>query len=225
MSNDFDKAVDFLQGALNAAAQEVSEPKAVPEAEQPAAEELQPAVPVAPASANAEAQPAVEEAETAEPTKLDCPCAAAPEEPPATVGLGKLAASILVAVCTGIAIVATHKLISPRIVEKEVVREAEPDGLPLALLPETADASLWDTVAGMSGTIDGVPLQFRRGIAEANGKTYKVCLDFCRSKGTIYVRVAGNGKWWVAQVAADGKIVKAYPARANAKPLKDVFGK
>ena len=168
--------------------------------------------------------PELQDSEEAPAEEAPCCCEQAP------VGIGKLAAWAVVAICAGVAVVAAHKLIQPRtitqVVEKEVIRELqiEPDGIPLALLPETADAALWETVANMSGTIGGNAVQFKRGLAESSGTTYKVCLDFCRNGEKVFVKVVGNGNW-VAQVGADGKIVKAYPARANSKPLKDIFGK
>lgn len=255
MSNDFDKAVSFLQGALNAAAFEVAsentpeeklvaqeapavEGTPVPE-EEPVTEETHVAAeasvieeePVATEEPVVEETPVVsEEPVAAEPPVVDetfatptCPCAT---EKPEGVRLSKLAASLVIAVCTGVAIVAAHKLIHPRVVEKEVIKEVqvEPDGIPFALLPDYADPSLWDTVTCMSGTINGVELQFKRGVAEANGTTYKIGLDFCRSGNNIYVRVTGNGNW-VAQVNADGKILRTFPVKSGNKPLKEIFAK
>ena len=114
----------------------------------------------------------------------------------------------------GVAVAVAHHLLPAR----------APAGIPLDLLPETADASLWPVVSSLHGTIGGAELKFANGHAESNGTAYKVCLDFCRSGEDIYVKVSGNGLW-VARLAPDGTVLKAYPARANGKPLKEVFGK
>ena len=86
--------------------------------------------------------------------------------------LGRFAFLAAIAVLAGVSMAAALRVIKPRTVirEIEVVREtqAEPDGIPLALLPDTADPDLWETVSNMSGTIGGVPLEFKRGIASAN---------------------------------------------------------
>ena len=107
-------------------------------------------------------------------------------------------------------------------VEKEV--PLEPDGIPLALLPDTADPDLWETVADMTGEIDGTHLSFKRGIATANGTVYKAVLDFCRGGDRIYARVDGP-KRYVVCLDGQGRIVKTYRAPGNNKPLKAIFGK
>jgi len=99
-----------------------------------------------------------------------------------------------------------------------------PAGIPLALLPETADPALWEIVAGMSGEIDGVPLQFEHGLANGEGITYKVLLDFCSSGSDIYAKVAGE-KTYVVRLDGQGRILKAYPAPKNNKPLKTLFSR
>jgi len=101
--------------------------------------------------------------------------------------------------------------------------EATSADIPLALLPETADASLWDIVAGMSGEINGVHLQFERGIASGNGISYRLQLDFCRNGADIYAKVSGD-RMYVVRLDGQGKITKAYPAPKNNRPLKSIFG-
>lgn len=129
-----------------------------------------------------------------------------------------------IAAVAAVAAIAAARLIKPRTIVREVVQEiqSEPDGIPLALLPDTADASAWAVVANMSGTIGGTPIAFRRGIARVNGIDYKVCLDFCRSGSNVYVRIAGPAAW-IVQVNADGRILRAYPAPKHGRPLKDIF--
>jgi len=112
----------------------------------------------------------------------------------------------------------------PRTIVRETVREVavEPDGLPLDLLPASADASLWPVVANMSGTIDGARLTFRRGLARNDGVVYKVCLDFCCSGTNIYARVTGRSTW-VVMLDLEGNIVRTYRSPKSNKPLKDIF--
>ncbi|MGN0833866.1 MAG: hypothetical protein ACI4RD_09505 [Kiritimatiellia bacterium] len=140
--------------------------------------------------------------------------------------VGRFACFAGIAALAAIAAVAAAKLIQPRTIVREVVQEiqAEPEGIPLALLPDTADASVWNVVANMSGTIGGTPLAFRRGIARVNGIDYKVCLDFCRSGSNVYVRIAGPAAW-IVQVNADGRILRAYPAPKNNRPLRDILAR
>jgi len=102
--------------------------------------------------------------------------------------------------------------------------EKAPPEIPFALLPDTADPSLWDTVAGMSGEIDGIPLRFERGIATGNGITFKLQFDFCRSGSDIYAKVAGD-KTYVVRLDGQGRITRSYPAPRNNRPLKALFGK
>jgi len=133
----------------------------------------------------------------------------------ATAVLGVLSGVLgiaLIAACIGL-------LDSPETPEK-----APSSDIPLALLPETADPELWDTVAAMSGEIDGVPLRFERGLATANGTTYRLQLDFCRSGSDIYAKVAGD-KLYVVRLDARGTITKAYPAPKNNRPLRDIFSR
>jgi len=142
------------------------------------------------------------------------------------LSIGRFAATALVAVLTGVAIVAAHKLIAPRIEIREVVKEVrvEPDGIPVELLPDTADPGLWETVASLSGEINGEPLQFKRGIALADGICYRVQFDFCSSGSDIYVKVVAD-KTYIVRADTQGKIIKAYPAPRNGKPLKELFGR
>lgn len=138
---------------------------------------------------------------------------------------GKIVLCAVCAICAGVAIVAAHKLIKPRVVVQEIVREApapETEAVPIALLPDTADAALWPIVADMSGLIDGTPVFFKRGIAVTKDGDYKVCLDFCRKGNAVFVRVQGNDTW-VVRVSPEGKIEKAYRAPRGGKPLKELF--
>lgn len=140
--------------------------------------------------------------------------------------LGRFAFWAANAVLAGISLAAALRLIKPRTVirEVEIVREtqAEPDGIPLTLLPDTADPDLWETVSNMSGAIDGVCLEFKRGIATANGTVYRVLLDFCRNGKSIFAKVEG-AKRHVVELDGQGHILKAYPAPKNDKPLKGIF--
>lgn len=138
--------------------------------------------------------------------------------------LGRFACFVGVAALAVIAVAAAVRLLYPCGSAPAAVQGArpEPDGVPLALLPDTADASAWDVVANMSGTIGGTPIAFRRGIARVNGIDYKLCLDFCRSGSDIYARIAGPAAW-IVQVNADGRILRAYPAPKHGRPLKDIF--
>lgn len=182
MSTEFDRAVNFLQGALDAATNE----------ERVSAEEP-------------ETEPAIKQ-----PLK----------EKRVTIPLS--AAILAISCVTAIVLASACLLMSPRVVTETV--QLEPDGIPLALLPDTADPDVWDVVSVMNGVINGTPVQFVRGIAETENETFKVCLDFCRSGEDIYAKVCGK-KDWVVKVAPDGTIQKAYPSRANAKPLKELFAK
>lgn len=259
MNNDFDRAVNFLQGALNAAAFEVAkeqqaakEPEPVVAKEPPVAKapvitvsgntpKIAPEEPSVPPVANnplsgdqleLQLGPLPEPEELSKPEDEPIPESTTvsvdnqPTSQTASVSLNRLVAGILVAFCTVVAGVAACKLISPRTITQEVVKEVqiEPDGIPFALLPDTADATLWETVSNLHGKIGNAELQFKRGLAEANGTVYKVCLDFCQSKGDLYVKIAGNG-FWVVRASSDGTIIKAYPAKSNGKPLKEIFKK
>jgi len=107
----------------------------------------------------------------------------------------------------------------------EPAEKAQND-IPLALLPDSADPSLWTTVSSMSGEIDNTILTFERGMAtDANGIVYKLHLDFCRNGADIYAKVSGGRNAYVVRLDDTGKIKKAYPAPKNNKPLKEIFGK
>lgn len=234
MSNDFDRAVNFLQGALNAAAFEVAkekqsvpqEPVAQPAPEPVAQPELQlgldplpePEELTAPASPTG---PVNEKQAESRELPTECPAPA-----------GKLIPwyKLVAAFCVGLLIPAVFILCKPQTSSSELadlrqrLAAVESASVPLALLPETADADLWPTVANLHGTINGAELRFNRGIATVNGTDYRICLDFCKSGDDIYVKVEGNGLW-VVRAAADGTILKAYPGKAGGKPLKDLFRK
>lgn len=251
--NEFDRAVNFLQNALNVAVLKAKvDPRATlnpasneqpvaidPHADEPCLPGFEP--PPAPVPEPPPAEPSVESDSIA--SLSDKQAGTPPLNPandsqsdgpsgtsacPSANGLrvGRLAASALLAVCTGVAVVAAHKLIRPRtvvqVVEKEI--QVEPDGIPLALLPETAEADVWEIVANMSGEINGTLVSFKRGSAQADGNDYRVCLDFCRSGNDIYAKVDGNG-CWVVNVAPNGQIQKAYRAQKGGKPLRTLFAK
>ena len=216
-NNDFDRAVNFLQGALDVA---VSESKAeqgplLPGFEEPpqdtSREEPQDREENAPATAG--------EADGERPPegrRHACSCRV------------KIFAGLAMAAVFGVSAAVTFRLVCPRIVVRTVTVEKEvplePDGIPLALLPDTADPDLWETVADMTGEIDGTHLSFKRGIATANGTVYKAVLDFCRGGDRIYARVDGP-KRYVVCLDGQGRIVKTYRAPGNNKPLKAIFGK
>ena len=223
MSNDFDRAVNFLQGALDVAMFEATKkPEPQVEPEPPFINERQLELPL-----DHEPEP------TAKPTPVPFDESIPPKEPlltekgpvPTTVPLPKpgltigwFAALLAASVCTALTVVIACKAISPRVITETV--PVEPDGIPFALLPQSADASLWDIVSTMHGTINGEELTFNHGRTEDG--TYKLALDFCRSGNDIYAKVIGNGLW-VVKLAPDGTILKAYPTRPTAKPLKDIF--
>jgi len=270
-NNTFNRAVDFLQGALNAATSSASEPSKAdsPESSAPqsqsAKDSLLPgfepppsALPHkqedAPEAAPAEADPFTPPPEAVAPP---LPGMVTPPEPPSPVvhhkaektslelhppaqkraaraakdagtkqsaALLKLNPTAALGALSGLLglglVVACVCLLS----SPEAPVETTPPDIPLALLPETADPELWETVAGMSGEIDGVPLQFERGLATGNGTAYRLQLDFCRSGSDIYAKVVGD-RPYVVRLDALGKITKSYPAPKNNRPLKDIFGR
>lgn len=243
--HDFDKAVNFLQGALDLAAAEAARPEPTTEVRKtsPAVEATMPlpgfeeiAAPTPPpAETNVilTAPPAptpAPAAPTARPT-ADEPSESAPSVPtPATARKvpNRLVAALLIAAAFGIGLAGGLRLISPRIETQEVVREievpGEPDGVPLALLPDTADAALWDIVSEMSGTIDGENVRFHRGLAETEDGDYRLCLDFCRSGRDLYARISGRREL-VVRLTEEGRIIRTYGAPANKRPLKDLFAR
>jgi len=223
-NNDFDRAVNFLQGALDVAVSESKEDRGP----------MLPGFGEQPGETSPE-RPVEQGEKTSATSAAKAPDGASREGCPSTGkarcacnGRNKIIIGSALALLFGVSAAAAFRLISPRIVvntvtvEKEV--QVEPDGIPLALLPESAEQDLWETVANMSGEIDGTALSFKRGIASANGAVYKVVLDFCRGGESIYVRVNGP-KRYVVCLNGQGKIVKAYPAPKNNRPLKEIFGK
>jgi len=215
--NDFDRAADFLQSALDAAVAQnaAPTPHGRNEACLPGFEEI----------VEKEAISADEQAVSADHSAADAASAGSTVTGGFKPDIGKLVLCVVCAICAGVAIVAAHKLIRPRVVMQEVIREvpvSETETVPIALLPDTADASLWPVIADMSGLIDGKPVFFKRGIAATSDGDYKVCLDFCRKDGAVFVRVQGNGAW-VVKVSPEGKIEKAYRAPRGGKPLKELF--
>lgn len=131
-----------------------------------------------------------------------------------------------IALCIGLGIGLTIRLLWPRIVVKEIVREVlvQPSGYPLSLQPDTLDADVWPIVATMSGPVGGVNLTFQHGRARIGQFEYRVCPDFCRINDECYARLEGNGSW-IVRVNSQGQILKAYPAPKNRQPLKLLLAK
>jgi len=249
MSNkDFNRAANFLQGALNAAIFEAARKRNLPPPENhevkpvipsgpmlPGFEGMEPRAPETASVAGAEPPPAPDAIISRAVPATEAPAdeagfsassPACPSVAPA-FDIRKAAALAGLVAAVGLVIVAACKLIPARTVVREVEKEvqAEPDGVPLALLPDAADPRLWNTVSEMTGSIDGVEVAFRRGLARgSNGVTYRLQLDFCRTGNDIYAKVVGD-KAYVVKLNPLGEIVKAYPAPRNNKPLKAIFGR
>lgn len=225
--NEFERAVSFLQGAPDAALTEETNASAKGQsAGDPCLPGFEQDREAAEPMSTADGRPALRRDIRRRPAATGASAQGGLGARIRRCDIGRFACFAGIVALAAIAVITAVRLIKPRTIVREVVQEirTEPDGIPLALLPSTADADAWNIVANMSGTLGGTPLVFRRGIARVNGIDYKVCLDFCRNGGDVYVRIAGPSSW-ILRVRPDGKIIRAYPAPKNNRPLKALFAR